>query len=177
MRSPALLLAAFVAAFATAADDKPVVVKLDKLTAPAPAGWTPEKTSNRLRSFQFKLKGPDGDGELIVMPEQSPDPDRTFPRWKGSFVPPEGKSVDDISKVSKQEFNGTTVHLLDVSGTWKYKERPFDPKSKEELRENYRVVWAVVVEKNDATLIRISGPQATVDKHFPAFEAWLKSLK
>lgn len=161
-----------------AADDKPVVVSLVKLKAPAPAEWTAEKTANRLRSFQFKLKGTDGhDGELIVMPESPPDPMRSFPRWKASFIVPDGKTADDIAKQSKFEVAGATVHVLDASGTWRFKERPFDPKSKEEERENYRVVWMIVVEGDEATHIRISGTQDTMAKYMPGVEKWLKSLK
>jgi len=162
--------------FAFAAD-KPVEVKLSKLKAPAPAEWAVEKTANRLRSFQFKLKGDDGDAELIVMPETNPEPSKSFPRWKASFVVPEGKTADDIGKQSKMEVAGATLHILDASGTWKFKERPFDPKSKEEQRDNYRVVWVIVVEGDDATHIRISGPQETMVKHMPGVEKWLKSLK
>ena len=166
------------ASFATGADDKPVVVKLDKLKASAPAEWTPEKTANRLRSFQFKLKGTDGhDGELIVMPESNPEPSKVFPRWKASFIVPEGKTAEDISKESKFTIPGATVHVLDASGTWRFKERPFDPKSKEEQRENYRVVWIIVVEEDGATLLRVSGPQETMAKYMPGVEAWLKTLK
>lgn len=161
------------------AQSKAVTIKLDKLSAPAPAGWVSEKPSNRLRSYQFQLPGEkDGPaGEFNVMPESNPKAEVVFPRWKGQFVPPDGKTTDDISKVSKLELKGATVELLDVTGTWRYRERPFDPKSKEELREDYRVVWAVVAEKDEAFHARLSGPRAVVDKHYPAFEAWLKALK
>lgn len=163
----------------TAADTKSVVVKLVKLSAPAPADWVSEKPANRLRSFQFRLKGADGDGdaEVIVMPESNPDPEKSFPRWRASFVVPDGKTEKDVGTQSKQEIAGATVHILDANGTWKFKERPFDPRSKEELRENYRVVWVIVDEKGDATHIRISGPEGTLVKHYPGFEKWLKSMK
>src|SRR5947207_7513222 len=117
-----------------AADDKPVKLKIGKLSANAPAEWKSEKPANRLRSYQFKLpgeKGGPGDAELIVMPESEPKAEKVFPRWKASFVPPEGKTADDISKVRKiVGVTGATLDVLDVSGTWKYKAAPFDPKSK-----------------------------------------------
>ena len=73
---------------------------------------------------------------------------------------------------------GTKIDVLDANGTWKYKERPFDPKSKEELKDDYRVIWAIVLdEEMEATHIRISGPKETVDKHHPGFLKFLKSLK
>ncbi|MDB5307300.1 MAG: hypothetical protein JWO38_1502 [Gemmataceae bacterium] len=162
------------------ADDKPVVVKLGKLTASAPPDWKSEKPSNRLRSYQFKLPGAKDTpaAELIVLPESDPKAEKVFPRWKLQFVPPEGTTANDIGKVSKIEgVKGAKIDVLDVNGTWKYKERPFDPKSKEELKEDYRVVWVIVADGDEATHLRLSGPKETVDKHYPAFEKWLKSLK
>jgi len=165
--------------FARAAD-KPVVVKVGKLAAAAPTEWAAEKPSNTLRSYQFKLpgaKGGPGDGELYVMPEGRKAAD-VFPRWRASFVPPEGKTADDIGKVRKLDgAKGATIDLLDATGTWRYKERPFDPKAKEELRDDYRVLWVVVGDGDDTMHLRLSGPRETVDKYLPGFEAWLKSLK
>lgn len=162
-------------------DAAPVAVKVNGLSAPAPAGWVSEKPANRLRSYQFKLPGEKGgpaDAEVIVSPESDPKTEKVFPRWKAQFVPPDGKSADDISKVTKLDGpKGTAITLLDVSGTWKYRAAPFDPKSKEELRDDQRVVWAVVVGADEAAHVRLSGPKATVDAHYPAFEKWLKSLK
>jgi hypothetical protein len=45
------------------------------------------------------------------------------------------------------------------------------------LLDNRRVVWVIVADANEATHIRLSGPKETVDKHYPAFEKWLKGLK
>lgn len=165
-------------AAAVGADDKAVVVKVGKRSAAVPASWASVKPSNRLRSHQFKLPAADAtlpSGEVIVSPDSDPDPDKLFPRSKATFEPPEGKSVDDIAKMSKLEANGVTVHLLDVSGTWRYKEFPMA--KKEERRPDWRVVWALVVADGTATQVRLSGPIPVVDKHYPAFETWLKSLK
>ncbi len=175
--------AAFVAAIPLLAygEDKPVEVKVGTLKAAAPAGWKSAKPNNRLRSYQFKLPGDEGgpgDAELAIYPESDPKAEKYFPRWKAQFVPPEGKTADDISKVGKIEgVAGAKIDVLDITGDWKYKERPFDPKSKEMLLDNQRVVWVIVADANEATHIRLSGPKETVDKHYPAFEKWLKGLK
>ena len=161
------------------AQDKGTTVKVGALSATAPADWKSEKTANRLRSHQFKLPAaPDhAAAEVIVSPESSADVEKNFPRWKATFVPPEGKVADDLGKASKWDVKGATVNVLDVSGTWKYRERPFDPKSKEELKEDYRVVWVIVADKDEATHLRISGPAPSVEKNMKAFEAWVKALK
>lgn len=163
--------------FATA-DDKPVKVKLGKLSAEAPADWKSEKVANRLRSYQFKLvgeKGGPGDAELIVMPESDPKTEKVFPRWKATIVPPEGKDVGKEKKI--EGVKGAKIDLLDCYGTWKYRERPFDPKSKEELKDDHRVIWVVVNDEDEASHIRIAGPRETVDKYYPGFEKFLKALK
>lgn len=161
------------------ADDKAAAVKVNKLSAPAPAGWKAEKPKYTLRSHQFRLPGADGQGdaEVIVSPQSSPDVAKNFPRWKASFVAPEGKTPDDVSKAAKWDVPGATADVLDVTGTWKYKERPFDPKSKEMLLDNHRVIWVIVADKDEATHLRLSGPAATVAKHAAGFEAWVKSLR
>ena len=134
-------------------------VKFGPLSAAPPASWKSEKPANRLRSHQFALASGEEnvpDAQVFVMPESSAKTDKEFPRWKAQFTPPDGKTLDDVSKESKWEVGPATIHLLDVSGTWKYKERPFDPKSKEEVKPEYRAVWAVVVQKDEATHVRLS---------------------
>ncbi len=178
MRRLSFLLAAFVlVGFARGADDKPVVVKLNKLSATAPADWKNEKPSNRLRTFQFKLPGAKDhpDAELAVYNETPPGAEKNFPKWKTTFVVPEGKTAEDISKTAKWEVAGATVSVLDVSGTWKYKERPLD--KKETLLEDWRVIWVLIEEKEEAHYFRLSGPAITVAEHAKAFEKWVKSLK
>ena len=150
------------------------------LKSDAPADWKAEKPANRLRSHQFKIaSGEEGlaDAEVIVMPESSSKPDKEFPRWKTQFVLADGMKIEDIAKETKFDVSGATIHLLDISGTWKYKERPFDPKSKEETKPEYRVVWGIVIVKDEATHVRLSGPDKVVAKQFPAFEKWLKSIQ
>ena len=46
-----------------------------------------------------------------------------------------------------------------------------------EQRPDSRAVWAIVVAGDEATAVRLSGPKAAVDRHYPAFEAWLKAIK
>ena len=166
------------AAVGTAADEKPVVVKFGKLSATAPATWKSEKPATRLRSHQFKVpSGEEGvaDAEVTVSPDFDPKPEKNFPKWKDSITPPDGKTIDDVAKVTKYEVSGSTVHVLDATGTWKYK--PFPMAKKEELRPDYRVVWLIIAKDDDATHVRFSGPEAVVKKHHAAFEKWIRSAK
>jgi hypothetical protein len=115
-----LRVLSFVFFAATAAAAEPV--KLATVSSEPPKEWVSEKPKYTLRSHQFRLKSEkDGvaDAELIVSQQMKPDPDKVFPGYKQQFELPDGKTIDDISKISKFEVNGVTVHLLDVTGTWK----------------------------------------------------------
>ena len=179
MRLPSLLLLATAALAAASAQEKGTPVKIGKLTANAPLEWAKEKPANLLRSYQFKLPGAEDLAQpvLAIFPESHPSPEKNFPKWKAQFIPPEGKTADDISKSGKWDVTGAAVHYLDVTGTWKFKERPQDPKSKEMILDDYRVVWVIVAEKDEATHLRLSGPAQSVEKSYKAFEAFVKSLK
>ncbi|QEL13701.1 hypothetical protein [Limnoglobus roseus] len=154
-------------------------VKIGTLSAEPPKEWKAEKTANRLRSHQFKIpSGEEGvpDAELIVSP-LSKKAEVMFPGWKAQFAPSDGKTLEDVAKESKAEVGGATLHTLDVHGTWTFKERPFDPKSKEEVKPDYRAIWVIVTEKDEATSVRFSGPEKVIEKHKKEFDAFLKALK
>lgn len=176
-----LVLFLSAAAGVTAQDSEAVLVKVNDRTGQAPKEWQAKKPENRLRSYQFILPSGDPDvedAEVVIFPESNPKPEKSFPRWKASFLPPEGKTLDDVSKQSEKELpDGGTVTFLDVTGTWRYKERPFDPTSQEMLKPDFRAVWAIIADEDEATHVRFSGPQKVVDKYKPGFDKWIESLK
>lgn len=163
------------------AQPAPSIVTLGSLKATAPATWKSERPSNLLRSYQFKIAAADKDAppaEVAVFKEASPKVEEKFAEWKGTFVVPDGKTADDLgAKVEKFTVADAAVHTLDVSGTWKYRERPRDPKSKEELRPDQRVIWVVLIQKDETTHVRLAGPAVVVDKHADEFLKWIKSAK
>ena len=170
-----------VAAGSGAAAQDPKPVKLGPLTATPPAEWKAEKPANLLRAAQYKL--PSGDdalaaAEVVVFGEASPKVKEKFAEWRGTFALADGQSADDLGKTETFELpKKMTAHALDVTGTWKYRERPRDPKSKEELRPDSRVVWVVLVNADETTHVRLSGPAKVVAAHYDAFLTWLKSAK
>ena len=179
MRLLAVTVLLLVATAAGAQPPKPV--KFGPLSATPPAGWKAEKPANLLRSAQFKLPSADDSlaaAEVAVFGEASPKVAEKFAEWRNTFVPAEGESADKLGKVETFAMLGKTVATtLDVTGTWKYRERPRDPASKEELRPDYRVVWAILVNEDETTHLRLSGPAKVVAAHHEAFVAWLKSAK
>ncbi len=155
-------------------------VTFGTLSSVPPKNWKSEEPSNRLRSHQFKVPSGDktlADADVIVSPLSRPKPEQVFPGWKSQFAPPEGKTLDEVAKESTVELKGATLHILDVHGTWSYKERPFDPRSKVETKPHFRTIWVIVVVKDEATHVRFSGPEAVIEKNKKAFDEWLKAMK
>jgi hypothetical protein len=149
-------------------------VKFGPLTPAAPPkDWVREKPDNLFRTAQFRIPGDDkAAAELTVTGESSPKFGQKFAEWTDTFT--EGREVKtSVVNLPKN----TVAHLLDVTGTWKYRDRPRDPSSKEELRPDTRVVWVVVVNEDETTHLRLSGPKALVAKQYDEFMKWLKSAK
>lgn len=164
-----------------AADDqKGDVVELDGLKAAVPADWKKEKPANLMRFLQFKLpknKDDKEDGELVVFKSLSGTAEANIKRWKEMFQPPDGKTIDDVSKVTEIKIGGTKAPYLDVSGTYKFKAAPFDPKAKTELKPGFRMLAIQLDGKNDTYHLRLTGPAKTVDQYKKGFEDWLQALK
>jgi hypothetical protein len=164
----------------SAKDDKGTVVELDGLSSKAPAEWKEETPSNQMRLAQFKLpkeKDDKFDAELVIFKGISGSAKQNVERWKGQFVPAKGKTIEDVSKVEEFKVSERPVTYLDISGTYKFKARPFDPKAEEEARPDYRMLAVQIDGKNDSYQIKLTGPAKTVEKYKKGFDEWLKAFK
>jgi hypothetical protein len=168
------------------AGDKGTVVELGGLKSQAPADWKQQEIPERLRQFRIyqfqvpKAEGDTNDAELLIfhLPGgQGGSAEDNVKRWKGMFVPPEGKNIDDVSKVEKMKVGNVDVTYLDVQGTYLFKQRPFDPGEKPEKRPGYRMLGVVFETENGPHFIRFVGPAKTVEQHKKGFEGWLKAFK
>src|SRR6516164_4032554 len=83
-------------------DKKEEVVDLDGLKSKAPAEWKSEKPSSTMRLMQFSLtaaKDDKDDAEVQIFKDLGGSAKENVARWKSQFVPPEGKTIDDVAKV------------------------------------------------------------------------------
>jgi hypothetical protein len=159
---------------------KGVVVDLDGLKSTTPGDWKEEAPSNRMRFMQFRLpkKGEDpNDAELIIFRNISGTAKENVDRWKGQFTPPEGKKIDDVAKVEEMKVGGATLTYLDVSGTYLFKSRPFDPGDKGEKRPNYRMLAVQFDGPKNVYHIKLTGPAKTVEAYKKGFDGWVKNFK
>ena len=161
-------------------DGKGVIVELDGYKSRAPAEWKEEAPGNQMRLTQFRLPKAEGDktdAELVVFKGIGGSAKANIDRWKGFFIPPEGKTIDDIAKVTEIKMSDVDAPYLDVKGTYKFKERPFDPNSKEERKPDYRMLGVVFETKKNPYHIRLVGPAKTVEKYKKDFDLWLKGFR
>lgn len=165
------------------AQDKGSVVELDGLKSRAPAHWKVEEPSSRMRSHQIripKVKGDSDDAELIVFyfgQGGGGSVEDNIKRWKGQFQAPEGKKIDDVSKVTKSKVGSVDLTVLEVEGIYLFKAAPFDPNARTEKKPDYRMVSVVFESPNGPYFIRFVGPAKTIGENKKAFDEWLKSFK
>lgn len=161
-----------------AAKEKGTVVKIDGFQARTPEDWIAQKPSNRLRSYQFRLpraKDDKEDGELAVMPNITGTPEQILARWKETFLPPDGKTPEEATRLNKMKNGAITILYLDIHGTYLYKDRPLASKSTP--KPGYRMLSVHFQTPDGPTRIWVVGPADTVQLHKKGFDDWLKRFK
>lgn len=183
MKSLGLMLAAAAVFAAARVDAGGTTVTLDGLKSAAPASWKSQEPSNKFRAYQFsvaKSAGDKEDGELVIFyfgAGSGGGVDDNLKRWKGMFQPPEGKTIEEVSKVEKLKVGDVDATYLDVKGTYLYKFPPFDPNAKVMKKENFRRLGVVFASENGPYFITLTGPAKTIEDQKKAFDEWLKAFK
>ncbi|MBI1917550.1 MAG: hypothetical protein HYS12_22865 [Planctomycetes bacterium] len=157
--------------------DSKEVVELDGLKATVPADWKKEQPKSNLRYAQFRVpraEGDDADAELVIFKGLGGTVKQNVDRWKASFIPPEGKTIDDVSTLQKRKVAGFPATYLDVRGTY----RDGVPGStKVTKRPGYRMLAVQVDGDKNPYHFKLTGPAKTIEKHKKEFDKWLESFK
>jgi hypothetical protein len=148
----------------------------EHLMMTAPKRW--KKIDPRFQmidaEFSVPAENSEIDGRITIMGAGG-SVEQNMDRWKGQFSPPEGKSLDDVAKVTKMTVNGQTVHLLDVHGT--FNDRP-SPQAEGVKREDYRMLAAIIETKDFGNyFVKFYGNKETVAKAEKEYKAFLESLE
>lgn len=158
--------------------DKGSLIALDGLKSRTPAEWKEEKPANKLRFAQFRLpkKGEDkDDAQLLIFKGLGGDVQANVKRWKEQFIPPEGKTIEDVAKVEEIKIGGHPATLVDIQGTYLFKTRPIDTKSVK--KPNYRMVAIHFEGPKEIYHLKLTGPAKTVEAYKKGFDEWLKNFK
>jgi hypothetical protein len=159
-------------------------IDLGGLKSKAPAGWKAQKPANKFRVYQFsvpKVEGDKEDAELVVFffgKGSGGGTDENIKRWKTQFIAPEGKSIDEATKINNFKVGAKAECVyVDISGTYKYKNPPFDPNAKEVRKANFRRIGVIFDCEEGPFFITLTGPAKTMEKNKAAFDDWIKAFK
>ena len=178
-RTLGLVVLACGAAWASAAeDDKGTVVKLDDLSSRTPASWKKVKPASSMRFTEFRLpavKGDKSDAELALFRNAGGDVKSNIRRWKNAFIAPKGKTIDEVTKITKIKIGGREATYVDIHGT--LNPAPFDPRWKGKRWPDFRLLAVQFQGPDNLYHIKLTGPAKTVEHYKKDFDAWLKGFK
>ena len=152
-----------------------------KLIMQAPKEWKKVQPKARIVEFEFVARADAKPGEemaRVTIMGAGGSVEDNIVRWYGQFEQPDGKATKDKAKTDKFEVGAETVHWVDVSGTFKdtMGAGPFSG-AKPVLRENYRMLGAIVVGKQGQYFIKLTGQNDVVEKLVDGFKKMLKDLE
>jgi hypothetical protein len=148
------------------------------LTLTAPAHWQRKEPANRIVEVEFAIPPAKGDqtpGRLTAMGAAG-TVQANIDRWIDQFAGPGGAQVKP--QRDKATISGCEVETVSLTGT--YKDMPGGPFAggKTILRENYRMLGAIIQTKDRGNyFLKLYGPKATIDENEVGFQQMVKSLK
>lgn len=177
----ALLLATGVlAVLAGQSDAQAEEVKLaeGKLTMAAPESWEKKEPRTRIVEVEYAVPAKEAktDAARLTMMASGGGVQANIDRWYGQFEQPNNKATKDVAKVEKLELSGLPVHVVDITG--KFKDQPRGPFGPTVVKENYRMLGAIIETNNAGTYyVKLYGPAETVHENEKEFMGLIKSLK
>lgn len=146
------------------------------ITMQAPESWKSiDPRFNMIEAeFAAPKKGDDQKDARLTIMAAGGSVDANIQRWEGQFSNPDGSAVD--SSVKEMDIDGLDTHMVDISGT--YADRAGGPTSPPVMRDDYRMLAAIIETGNNGTyFIKFYGGADTIDANAAAFEKFVKSLK
>ncbi len=150
----------------------------------APAEWVKVQPKSNIVQYEFSAPKLDetekAQAARITFTASGGTIEQNIERWYGQFEQADKSATKDKAKVEKFDVDGQTVHWVDIPGTFKdtMGAGPFAPSKAPTLRENYRMLGAIIETKGMGNhYVKITGPAETVDKLAEGFKKMLKELK
>lgn len=142
-----------------------------------PPGWTQETPASSMRRAQYRIPGPGGPAECAVFyfgPGQGGDAKANADRWIEQFRRADGGPVGDAAKRRDIKVSGTSVLMVEVSGTFVggMGGGPAGPE-----RPNQMLLGAIAEGPDANWFFRAIGPRTTLEGQRAAFEAMIRSIR
>ena len=168
-----------VISLANAADGEESIITFSdgKLRMQVPSTWVIQQPRVRIIEHEFllpKAEGDSNDGRLTIMGAGG-SVQANLDRWIKQFKDPKVKKTEGDEIAKKMTIDGQTVHVVDISGTYRDQRGPFAPAT---MCENYRMLGAIIeTDKRGRYFCKCYGPEQTIAAYEQAFLDMLKSLK
>ncbi len=152
-----------------------------KLIMKAPAPWKKGEPKSSMIEHEFlaPIDAKEEETARITIMSAGGSIDANIDRWYGQFEQPDGKPTKEKAKTEKFDVAGNTVHWVDIPGNFKETMGggPFSG-GKTVVRENYRMLGAIIVSKDQRQVfIKMTGPADVVEKLSDSFKKSLKELE
>lgn len=154
-----------------------VAETVKELAVSVPKEWEKGSPSGMMRMAQWVLPGPGGDAELVVyrFAGGAGGVDANIERWKGQFQPPEGKTIDDMTKIEKTKAGDLAITHVDIAGRFVAAVMPGAEAKHDEA--DYRMLASIVEGSGDPFFFKATGPQKTMDLWAEAYKKVLADAK
>jgi hypothetical protein len=152
----------------------------EELQFTAPSDWIKETPTSSNRKAQYKLPRAAGDAEdaeltVTHFPGGGGTPQANVDRWLGQFTKADGSPVADSAKIAKKTIGAIPVTLIDVSGT--YAGSMMTMQQTSGAKPYFRMLAAIAETKNGPWFFKLTGPENTIKKHQPGFDAFIISIR
>jgi hypothetical protein len=159
------------------ADDAKQTVDAKGLTFEAPASWKSSPPSGMMRRAELKVQpigGDDFPGELVVyaFPGGVGSVQANLDRWKSQFKDKNGNTP----ALETKKVKGKNVDVTRAETFGHYHPAQFPGRSEPD-RADARLLGAIVVTDKVTYVIKMVGPDKTMTKIRPEFDALLATMK
>jgi hypothetical protein len=150
-----------------------------------PEGWQEEKPTSNMRVAQYKLPKAEGDGadaELVLYyfgQGQGGSAQANIDRWLNQMQQPDGSPSKEKAKIEKITVNSMPVTTVDVLGKYNggMASPGASPSATPADMSNYRMRAAIIETPKGSYFVKLTGPQATVNRWDQAYNAYIKSFE
>jgi hypothetical protein len=158
------------------ADDGKQTIDAKGLKFEAPASWKSTPPTRQMRAAEIKvapLEGDDFAAELVVFvfPGGVGPVQANIDRWKKQFTDKDG----NLAKIEDKKVKGKNVEVTRVETSGHYTPSQFPGLAKEPERDAARLLGGIVVTDKVTYVIKMVGPDKTMAKIRPEFDALLAS--
>jgi hypothetical protein len=144
---------------------------------PEQPGWIRQELDNKMRLAQFRLPREAGDAEdaaLVVFSfgGAAGDVDSNIARWTQMFEQEDGSEASTAAE--PRERDGMTFHTVDISGHFVAPAMPGGVDAAD--KPGWRLIGTVVEAGAKTYYVKLTGPNATVERWRASYAAFLDQL-